>query len=1143
MAPPAAYLSFYRALTLCCIALPFVQGITYTMKEETPVDSYIGNVSADSGLQNVVGEDEYTNLRYSILSGGSQLTSQLFKISATTGVLTVGNRIDREELCPYADTCTLNIEIAAQFQSLLRKFDVEVIIEDINDNSPKFLRQNVKLDLSESTSVNYPLSLDAATDLDGSKNFSVKNYSLVPEDVPFRVVHSVNAVGVPQLSLVVSQELDRETRSIYSLTIWAYDGGSPPRSGSVVVSVNLQDVNDNAPVFTSDVYAQNISESDPPGTAILSVSAADADEGDNARVVYFISSQQPTVEQQKFRVDPTNGVVSLAQQLKAGVHRILVEAQDQGNPPKPPTQAVVKVTVLDTTNNPPVLSLDLLSVSDFEPGFVPESAKVSTAVGYLAVTDPDTGANALVTCSSHDQHFELQSLNLDAYKVIISKTLDRENNTYFNVPLVCYDGGSPQLTTTVTFDVWVLDVNDNPPVFLENHYSASVAENNGPSDGLVQVAATDLDAGNNANITYRLGGFLDMFQVGAGNGMIKARRKLDYEQKSKYVFNVLAVDQGEQPLTATATVTINVLDINDERPQFSAPNYTMTVVEGQEPGMYVGNVSAFDPDTGIGGQVELAIVPQPGLALPFELSQSGVITSTVTLDREHKATYEFHVLATDRGIQPLTSSAVVTVVVLDVNDNAPTFIFSTDNATDFISIPVLDERVVSNVHAIDPDAGRNGTVTYAVVGGNATNLFRLEGNTGAVVTLLNLDEARLGVYQLVVRATDQGLTPRHTDTNVTLQVVRRSSPGHMLGSGSGADDGEGETYVVIVVCIVVFTAVVSVAVVVTMCVLRKVDRDRKLKYTAACCPDGPASLSDRDGGGGGGALNSSNDYHQQVPAVSSGMDNKNSHTGGSVSETGYDSHPLKGESGSLGLAPLGFPQQRTSNVRTSQLQLPLSHMHGGRKTPLQLDVVRRADDFHSTSSTETTTGDSGHGSDEDIANHSHDMRPLSPANTATNNPHHHHYHNLNHSHDRPLSPLTNNYQNPPPRPLRIGGGGGGNPACFGRPGSSSRPGSSTPDTSASSTRPIFVHGGQFRGSKPHTNSVRFSADVRDYEDSKARNGGGRGRYASNDSIGDDESDLNTTTSGSFSVPPDDLYADFGYHNVGGGKYLHNDMVV
>nr|KAG5686325.1 hypothetical protein BaRGS_021708 [Batillaria attramentaria] len=581
--------------------------------------------------------------------------------------------------------------------------------------------------------------------------------------------------------------------------------------------------------------------------------AQDKDDGANADIRYSISSQQPIQDHRKLNIGTVNGAVSVAQTLDVGTHRVLIEAQDQGSPPKV-TQAVVEVTVLDTDNNPPVLNLDLLSVLGMEKGFVPESAKVSTAVAYLAVTDPDSGANALVTCTSLSDHFELQPLNLDQYKVIVSSQLDRETQSYYNVVLDCHDGGSPRLSTSVAFDVWVVDVNDNPPAFLDTSYSASVAEGNGPADGLVQVAATDADAGNNANITYRLVAAEDKFQVGATTGMIKANVEFDYEKTKQYVFFVLAVDQGDQPLSATATVTINVLDVNDEAPMFSAEKYNMTVVEQKDPGSYVGNVSATDPDTGLGGEVTLSIVQQPGLVLPFHLADDGTLTTTSQLDRDRKSSYVFHVMAKDRGRQPLSSTVLVSVTVLDINDNAPVFLFPDDsNFTEAIRVPVDAEFVVGTVRAIDADAAENAIVKYSAVGGNASNFFRIEEHTGAIVTVVDLKDPQIGTYHLVVRATDHGEPPRSTDRLLTL-LVKRDEADQVVNPKAS-----GENYVLIVVCIVVFTVVVSAAVLTTLCVLRKLDQDKKMKYSAACCPDGRTTEADL-----GGSLNSSTEYHQQV---------------------------------------------------------------------------------------------------------------------------------------------------------------------------------------------------------------------------------------------------------------------------------------
>jgi hypothetical protein len=224
------------------VASPVLGVIEYTIQEEAALDTYIGNVSADTGLKDVVGENEFNSLRYSILSGASPQTAALFKIGTTTGILTVGGRVDRENLCPYVQAaCKLGLEIAAQYESLLRKYNVEVTVTDINDNSPTFPKANMNLRLSEATALDLSVSIDAAADLDGTANFSVQRYAVDPPSVPFSVKFETNLAGVQQLSLVVTRQLDRETKDQYNFKILAYDGDVPtPRSGSVSVSVEVE---------------------------------------------------------------------------------------------------------------------------------------------------------------------------------------------------------------------------------------------------------------------------------------------------------------------------------------------------------------------------------------------------------------------------------------------------------------------------------------------------------------------------------------------------------------------------------------------------------------------------------------------------------------------------------------------------------------------------------------------------------------------------------------------------------------------------------------------------------------------------------------------------------------------------------------
>ncbi|XP_025086322.1 LOW QUALITY PROTEIN: protocadherin-11 X-linked-like [Pomacea canaliculata] len=856
----------------------------------------------------------------------------------------------------------------------------------------------------------------------------------------------------------------------------------------MTVSVLVLDVNDNAPTFTKAVYSVNVSESAPEGTAILTVSATDPDDGDNAALQYTISVQQPSSERQKLRVGAKDGVVTLAKALNVGVHRVLVEVQDGGSPPMA-AQAVVQVTVLDTDNNPPALNVDLLSVLDMKPGFVPERAKVSTAVAYMAVSDPDTNANGIVTCSCHSDRFDLQPLDLNEYKVIINMPLDREEEDHYTVLITCADGGSPRLSASATFDIWVVDANDNAPAFLQKDHFVSVAENNSPSDGLIQVAATDADSGDNANVTYSLLGAEGNFLIGAQNGLVKVIHKFNYEQRSRYVFYVLATDHGDPPLTSTATVTVNVLDVNDEIPTFSAQEYVMSVDESVKPGTYIGNVSAFDPDTGPGGQVVLSIVQSLGsdFPIPFAIRNTGVIVTTGPLDREQRGSYVLYVMAKDQGSQPLSSTALVRIDILDINDNPPQFVFPENGSNTYtLPIPVQANFIVGTVRAVDPDSGLNSVVSYSTVGGNSS-YFRVDEFTGSLITARDMDEAQVGSYYLLVRATDKGSPPLSSEQKISLYVTR-----HVSGELTGDDD----RYIVIVIVIVVFTVVVAAGVFTTLCVLRKLDQDRKLKYRAACCPDTDA----------GGQLEMAGTQcpadNQQVHSLSHDVEKMSKRGCSSTSDSAYASSEV-GETGSHTIGSssmLGLPRQRTCYVRGSQsFMLTPSYGQQGRKAPLfHPETGHRADDFHSTSSTETTAGDSGHGSDEEIPSSSsvHNIRRGRCATVPSR-------------HATVHEAVTATRPSPLCLPARM------NTSFY----------FDTPlSTFSRSLQPHGTAGGKVREGR-NPNNVRFSPNVT-YENSSAHPPfQTRGRCAASD----EDSELDTTTSGSYSVATDDVYGDWVHH--------------
>ena len=231
--------------------------------------------------------------------------------------------------------------------------------------------------------------------------------------------------------------------------------------------------------------------------------------------------------------------------------------------------------------------------------------------------------------------------------------------------------------------------------------------------------------------------------------------------------------------------------------------------------------------------MDLSIVSQPGLVLPFAISPSGLLTTTARLDRDHRSSYSFHVRANDRGVQPLSSTALVRVRVLDVNDNAPVFVMSPANYTQTVYAPIIAKFAVSRVHAIDKDEGLNSVVTYLPIGGNATRIFRLDSRTGSIVTRVNLGSQSLGFYVLRVRASDMGNRSKHTDQDFIFRIELKNGT---VARGWNSSHTYSDHYVIIVTCIVAFTVLISLAVVSIVVTLRRLDRQKKLQCDSTCCP-------------------------------------------------------------------------------------------------------------------------------------------------------------------------------------------------------------------------------------------------------------------------------------------------------------------
>uniref|UniRef100_A0A8B9GNH0 Cadherin domain-containing protein n=1 Tax=Astyanax mexicanus TaxID=7994 RepID=A0A8B9GNH0_ASTMX len=639
--------------------------VSFSVPEEMKIGYVIGNIAKDLGLNL-----NSLSARKARIDGEGTRRKHC-DINVYNGELTVSERIDREGLCGKKSVCILKQELV--LENPLESHRININVQDVNDNSPVFKKGVVKLEIRESAVKGSRFLLEEAHDADIGTN-SVQSYTLSINE-HFSLAVSSKAGGWISCELMLDKELDRELEKEVTLTLTAVDGGTPPRSGTVTIHVTVLDANDNAPVFTkSSVYKVSLPENSPLGTLVATVSATDADEGVNGEVVYEFSHVSEN-DLATFSLNPNSGQIRLTESLDYEDEfsfELQIQATDGSGLV---SFATVTIEVLDFNDNCPVIIIKTL----YSP--VPENVALSTEVGIINVQDRDSGYSGQVYCSIQQNiPFKLVPSIKNYYSLVTTGGLDRELISEYNITITATDEGSPPLSSSKTIHLSVADVNDNPPVFEEQFYSAHVKENNKPGSSVCTVAATDPDWRQNGTVVYSLlpsevNGLpvSSLLSINGDTGVMHAVRSFDYEQFKSFKVLVLARDNGSPPLSSNVTVSVFITDENDNSPQILYPSLegnsfmTEMVPKAAQSNSLVSKVIAVDADSGQNAWLSYHIVKatDPGLFTIGEHSGEIRLQKDRDASESDNMKQNFVVSVKDNGEPALSATCSLYLLISD----------------------------------------------------------------------------------------------------------------------------------------------------------------------------------------------------------------------------------------------------------------------------------------------------------------------------------------------------------------------------------------------------------------------------------------------------------------------------------------------
>ncbi|XP_055081003.1 protocadherin alpha-8-like [Periophthalmus magnuspinnatus] len=597
------------------------------------------------------------------------------------------------------------------------------------------------------------------------------------------------------------------------------------------VVVEITDVNDHAPAFLEKDQLYEIAEHTLPGTRFPLHSAHDPDAGINSIRTYILSANEHfdiNIRESDGEKTPVLVLKKSLDRENKNEHFLVVTAIDGGKPQKSGTLNVT-IVVLDINDNKPVFGQEVYQIS------ISENVEVGTVVYKINATDLDESKNGEVEYrlrkTLHRKIYDVFELDKATGEIRVKGKLDYEDGDIFRLDIEASDKGTPPLTGECRVVIQIIDNNDNSPEIDVTSLSNTVSEDSKPGTVVSLIRVKDKDSGVNGKIIAHITNNVP-FELKPSykenTYSVVTKDFLDREEVSNYDITIKATDCGEPPLSTTKTLSIQILDVNDNSPQFEQNPLYFYIVENNVSGTSLFSVTASDKDKNENADISYSIArtgQEKDVALFLNVNaENGQITALKSFDFETLKSFQFQVVASDSGTPSLSSNVTVHVFILDQNDNAPVILYpvsSNGSAEGVEEIPrnVNAGHLVTKVRACDADIGYNGWLLFSLQQVTDHSLFGLDRYTGQIRTLRSLTETDEAEHKLVILVKDNGNVSLSATATVLVKVVEPReafAASDVKSSTKDSEDTNVTFYLMITLASVSALFIISIIVLIAM---------------------------------------------------------------------------------------------------------------------------------------------------------------------------------------------------------------------------------------------------------------------------------------------------------------------------------------